>query len=492
MKKFIAFFLLAALSFGAITTWVGCKKGDDSNNNSSTQSVLSITTGALNIAPGNAVMYNAVLVDKNGNVTTPSSITWTASGTGGASIGSFSGNIFTGSGTGSGTITASTTVNGTTITASVPVGVYTPTLFTVVPSAIIWTTNAGTISLTPVYIGTGTTTYSYASSDATVASVDASGVVTFNKAGNCTITVTASGLTGSPVVTVPVMVTGTPSITLPVMRVGVTPVSNELFKGDNTTLTAKAYDANGSIVSGTATWAVQDATIATVDGSGRVTALGLGRTVVTATVSGITGQAEIDVLPDTAIILAPNWASIAAGATKAFTATTYKVNHSDKTLSVIPNPSLTWAVPTFGIPIFDIATVDASGVVTMRSSATPGLSSIVMASAASPTVQPGVAMITVSTCDCGTTAAGVTHIGVTSPTTVSLSIMSNPTATISAQALDASNNPVSGATLHYCSDAMAVCSVDDSGNLVATSPGTAIITICNGGVQTTITVNVSL
>jgi hypothetical protein len=81
---------------------------------------------------------------------------------------------------------------------------------------------------------------------------------------------------------------------------------------------------------------------------------------------------------------------------------------------------------------------------------------------------------------------------VSSPTTVNLSLMSAPTATINAQAVDASHTPVAGATLTYCSNAPAVCSVSTDGTIVATGIGTATVTICNGGVSTTITVNVAL
>jgi hypothetical protein len=68
----------------------------------------------------------------------------------------------------------------------------------------------------------------------------------------------------------------------------------------------------------------------------------------------------------------------------------------------------------------------------------------------------------------------------------------SPTATIIAQAVDAAGSPVSGATLRYCTSNMAVCNVDTDGTIVATSPGTATVTICNGSVSRTITVNVTL
>lgn len=493
MKKTLTILGLLLLTATTTTLWQSCKKSSSNSTSSSGVVALSIQTGAQTILPGGSLPYSAVLVDKSGKTSTPSSITWSIASVGGSSIGSFSGSTFTATGTGYGTITASTTVNGTTLTASVPVGIYAPTVFAVVPSAVIWTTGAGTIPLTPVYIGTGTTSYGYTSSDATIASVDASGVITFNKTGSCVITVTASGLMGNPSVQVPVLVVGMPSVSLPVVRVAVNPAAAQIFRNENTTLTATAYDGSGAQVSGSATWAVQDASIASVDQSGKVTGLSLGKTVVTATISGITGQAEVDVLPDTAIIVTPFWASLAPSATKQFTATTYKVNHSDKSLSIItPNPTLNWTIPTYGIPVFDIATVSSTGLVTMKSTATLGLATFVMAAASSPTIEPGVAMLSVSDCNCGTTTPGVTHIGLTSPTTVNLSLMTNPTANIIAAALDATNTPVTGATLTYCTDNMAACAVDASGTITATGPGSAIVTICNGGVSTTITVNVTL
>jgi hypothetical protein len=220
----------------------------------------------------------------------------------------------------------------------------------------------------------------------------------------------------------------------------------------------------------------------------------LGSTVITATADGITGQAEVQVLPDTTIIVTPFSASISPDGYKQFTATAYKVDHSTLGVSAITMPAgLTWEMPYTG-GFFDIATVDNNGLVHMKAtSTTPFLSTFVMASVASPTIEPGVGLVMVSDCNCGTTTPGVDHISVAGPTTLNVSLLSGPV-TVNATAVNASNSPVSGATLTFCSDNIAVCAVDPTtpGVLVPTSPGTAIITICNGGVQTTITVNVTL
>jgi hypothetical protein len=283
-----------------------------------------------------------------------------------------------------------------------------------------------------------------------------------------------------------------PTASLPVVRVAVNPAGKEMFRGETFTFTAKAYNSSNAEVSGSSfTWASQDANIATVDATGKVTAVALGKTVITATASVITGQAEVDVLPDTTIIVTPIMASISAGGTKQFSASAYAVNRTTKTLSPISMPAgLTWVIPTTGIPIFDIASVNSTGLVTMSDSATIGLATMVIAHVASPTIEAGAGLIMVSDCDCGTTTPGVTAINVTGGSTITMNLMGGPV-TVNATAVDAGGNPVSGATIKLCSDNMAVVNV--SGNqLIASGPGTATVTVCNGGVSTTITVNVTL
>jgi len=472
-----------------------CKKKNDDkntngNNGSAEAAALVIKTGAQSISPDEKITYEAVVVDSKGNTTPATGITWTASN----SLGSFSGNIFSPSASGNGTISGSVTVNGKTLTASVPVGVYLPAVFSVVPSAIVWSTNAGTIPLTSVYLGTGSVSgYTYSSSNNSIATVDGSGNVSFVATGECVITVTANGISGNNKVYVPVLVVGMPTVSLPVVRVAVNPAGKELFRNETTSFTAKAYNSANAEVSGTFEWTSLDPNVATVDANGNVTAKALGHTVITATQSGITGQAEVNVLPDTTIIVTPIMASIAPGGTKQFTAQAYAVNKSTKSLTAISMPAgLTWEIPTTGISIFDIATVSGSGLVSMKSSATTGLSTVVIAHVASSTIEEGAGLVMVSDCNCGTTTPGVDHIEVSGGTTKNISLTGGPV-TITAQAVDATGTPVAGATLTMCSDNMSVCSVDASGmTIIPSGPGTAIVTICNGSKTIQITVNVSL
>jgi hypothetical protein len=484
--------LIVALLIMGIALMTGCKKKNDDNNggSSSAAAALVIQTGAQSIQPGSTLTYEAVIVDSKGNTSAATGVTWSVSN----SLGAFAGGVFTPSGSGSGVVTATATVNGKQLTAQVPVGIYLPAVFTVLPSAVIWTTNAGTIPLTSVYLGTGSVSgYSYSSSNTGVATVDATGNISFVATGECVITVTANGISENNKVYIPVLVVGMPTATLPVVRVAVNPSGKELFRNETATFTAKAYNSSNAEVSSTFTWVSQDPSIATVDANGLVTAKALGKTIITATASGISGQAEVDVLPDTTIIVTPIMASISAGATKQFTAQAYAVNKTTKSLSAISMPAgLTWEVPTTGLPIFDIASVNASGLVTMKSSASIGLSTVVIAHVSSPTIEEGAALVMVSDCNCGTTTPGVDHILVSGGTTMTISLTGGPV-TVSAQAVDAGGNPVSGAAISLCSDNIAVCNVDATSNtIIPSGPGTAIITVCNGSVSTQITVNVTL
>jgi hypothetical protein len=215
---------------------------------------------------------------------------------------------------------------------------------------------------------------------------------------------------------------------------------------------------------------------------------------VFAKTDGIIGQAEVLVNPDTIIIVEPFQFSLAPGATKQFTAKAYNLR-TNTLLTGITN--FIWEVPTYGIPIFDIATVNSTGLVTMRSTATPGLATMVIARTNSPTVMEGGATLTVSMSqgeDCGTGNPDVATINVAQGNTINLSLISTPMVSLTVSALDGTGNPVSGdPALKYNSSNINVATVGTDGTVTATGQGTATITICSGTFASkTVTVNVSL
>src|SRR5207247_6627682 len=105
-------------------------------------------------------------------------------------------------------------------------------------------------------------------SDATIATVDASGLVTGKAAGGpVTITATSEGKSGTSAVTV---------TAIPVATVDVTPPTAAREAGTTVELPATPRDANGNSLSGrVVTWQTTDLAIATVDATGLVT----GKTV---------------------------------------------------------------------------------------------------------------------------------------------------------------------------------------------------------------------
>lgn len=496
MKHFLLFLLANALF---VATFSGCKKDsdDDDNDKTGTDYVLVIENGARSINLDASVQYTAFLVSKEGAIVTPESVSWSSSESSVASISA--GGLINVLGVGVVKLTATAQYQGKTYTASVPLGINNASVFAVAPSAIIWGTDAGPIQLETVYFGLSTPTYSFSSSNSGVASVSSTGLVSFSSIGECTITVTANIGGESYQYLVPVLVVGEPSVPLPVSRVAVTPAASDIFRGDNLQLSAKAYNSAGAEVSGTFDWSVSDPTVASINSSGLLTANSLGQVTVYARTQGIIGQAEVIVNPDTFVIVNPMTVSLAAGATRQFTADVYKIDRITRNVSQIPSPpGLTWEIPTYGISILDIATVNSTGLVTMKNDAQPGLATFLLAGfPSSPSIDPGAALIQVAIgtpggcSDCDNNAnASVASIAI-SPTTYNLSLFGNPTVQLNPEARDAGGNPVAGVTFGYCSDNIQVANADGFGNLTAVSDGTATITICVGTVSTTITVNVT-
>ncbi len=127
----------------------------------------------------------------------------------------------------------------------------------------------------------------WASSHASVVRVDGSGLATAVGAGGASVSATAGGVSDTVRLTVEEPV---PS------AVAVVPGAVELDAvGRTVRLTARVLDQWGEPLPGAAVerWSSGDASVATVDSAGLVTAVGRGRTVVTAAVAGASGSAEV-------------------------------------------------------------------------------------------------------------------------------------------------------------------------------------------------------
>ena len=116
----------------------------------------------------------------------------------------------------------------------------------------------------------------WTSSDQSVATVDNTGKVTALKAGSATITVTTEdgGKTATCKLTVNAKV-------YPVTGVTLDKTSVELTEGDVTVLTATVNPSNAS--NKNVYWTSSDQSVATVDNTGKVTAVKRGKAVITVT-----------------------------------------------------------------------------------------------------------------------------------------------------------------------------------------------------------------
>ena len=137
-------------------------------------------------------------------------------------------------------------------------------------------------------------TVTWTSSASSVATVDASGLVTAAGNGTATITASAGSASGSAVVTV----------MQSVASVEVSPSVDELTAlGQTVQLTAEAFDENGHAVAGAEfSWESSDAAVATVDAGGLVTAVAEGVATITASAGSASGSAVVTVMQSVASV----------------------------------------------------------------------------------------------------------------------------------------------------------------------------------------------
>ena len=511
--KFILYFLAGlVLSTGL---WSCSKDKSDSpapgggNNNSDKKYALVIKSGGQSISLGSSFTFEAQLVGTDGTIVpVTSGITYSSSASG---ILSISGSTVTAAQAGTSTLTASYTYQGATYTATVPVVVQAPAgIFAVNPWTIMWEADGTEFELNPIYLGNQNPSFTYSSSDPSVASVTSAGVVKVLKAGSCVVTVTAS-LEGNPKVEVPVLVLGEPAVPLPVTQVKIIPGSWEMFKNETKSFSAKAYNSSGDEVSGkTIKWSIRttDSTgngpAASIDQSGNVSAIRVGEAMVYAEVEGIVSQASITINPEYTFVVSPLLSSLSAGQSKTFTLKTYQIDkvkyraNDPNALTEINNPaSMQWVLPFADLPGFGSQfqiTSSSSGSCTVKAKdgAMPGMAEFLMAYINDDNYAPGVASLNVaiaSDCDCGAENPSVASISVAS-TTVSIQAFFG-SFDLNAQALDAFGTPVDGAAIKYCSSNEQVATVDFNGTINGVMAGTAQITVCVGSKTKTVNVTVN-
>ena len=288
----------------------------------------------------------------------------------------------------------------------------------------------------------------WSSSNALVASVSTTGVVTAVAPGSATISAAAGGRSGSSAVTVTLV---------PVGSVTVLPSTASIVAGQSTTLAATLRDAAGTIITGrTVTWSSSNTLVATVSSTGVVTAIMPGVVAVTATSEGQSGTSSVTVtpVPVASVTVSPSTTTMVAGSTTTLTATV-----RDASGAILVNRAVTWSSSNALV-----APVSSAGVVTALSA--------------------GSATITAtSEGRSGTSAVSVTAIPVGTVTVqpTSVEVVVGRTSSLAAVVRDANGTVVTDRVVAWTSSNTSVATVSSAGVVKALKTGTATITATSEG-----------
>ena len=282
------------------------------------------------------------------------------------------------------------------------------------------------------------------SSDSNVAKVDSTGKVTAVKPGEAVITVSAADGSG---------VKATCDVTVPQPVTGITLDKEAVTIAVGKTVTLKATVSPANAYNNKVSFESSDESVATVDDTGKVTAVKAGSATITVTANDNNGaEATCTVTvtqPVTAIKLDKTTATIKTGQTQTLKATVSPSNATDK--------SVTWKSSNE-----KVAKVDNAGKVTA--------------------VAPGKATITVTAAD-GSGKTATCTVTVPQPVTgITLDKEAVTTARGTAITLNATVSPSNAAdkSVTWKSSDESVAKVDSTGKVTTVAPGTAVITATAG------------
>jgi len=254
----------------------------------------------------------------------------------------------------------------------------------------------------------------------------------------------------------------------PVATVTISPASVNLQSGQTSQLTATLPDANGNVLTGrTVTWSSDNGSVATVSGTGLVTAGSAGTATITATSGGKSGTASVTVsnIPVASVTVSPATASLVVGQTVQLTATPKDANGNP----LLGRP-VTWTTSDG-----TIASVSSSGLVTGVAAGGP------VTITATSEGQSGTATVNV-------TVAPVASVTVT-PATASVAM--SQTVQLTATPKDANGNPLTGRAISWSSSDNTIATVNSSGLVTGVAAGSVTITATSEGKSGTASVTVT-
>ncbi len=250
--------------------------------------VVTVSPAAAEMATlGEAVQFSAAVTDQNGQALAGASVSWSMSETAVATV-SASG-LATAVGNGTATITATAgEASGTaavTVDQAVSALAVTPAVDTLLVGDTLRLSAKATDANGHAVEEAG---FAWESGNAAIATVDSTGLVTAVGAGEVEVTATSSGVTSRAALSVMVPVPTTLTVTPDTMAL--------TALGQSAQFGAEVRDQAGRLVMGAAvSWTSDDPTVAAVDSTGSVTAVGNGTAMITATAGEASGTAAVTV-----------------------------------------------------------------------------------------------------------------------------------------------------------------------------------------------------
>lgn len=327
---------------------------------------VSVVPAAFSLSVGSQHQLAATALDANGQPLSGRTFSWSSSNSGIASVSSSG--LVTAHAAGSANIIASSEGKSgqsvATVSDAAPAPVETVAVSLASSSISVGEGTQATATLRDASGNIlGGRVVTWATSNASVATINSSGYVNAVAAGSATITATSEGKAGSAAL----------QVNAPAPQVASVLVDPESATidalGYTVQLTATAKDANGSVLSGVSfVWTSLNTGVATVSTAGKVTAKAVGTALVIAASGLIADTATITVRQvPTTMALSTTSLVVMVGSTAQLTATV-----KDAGGSAIPNTPIAWSSSASGV-----ASVSSSGLVTGVS---PGAATITAAS----------------------------------------------------------------------------------------------------------------
>lgn len=319
---------------------------------------IAVTPATSTVTDGTSQQFTATGTYSDGstqNITT--SVTWDSSNTSVATINSSG----LATAINSGTTNISATLSGITSSSPAVLTVNPAVLQSIVIAPANTTIADG---ITKQYTATGvyndgstqniTSSVTWNSSNTSVATINSSGLATALDPGTTNITASLSEITSQS----PATLTVTSAV---LQSIAITPASSTIANRSNTQFTATGTYSDGSTqnITNSVTWNSSNTSVATINSSGLATAVGVGTTNISATLSGITSQSSAALTITAALLqsitITPTSATIANRSTAQFTATGIYSDGSSQNITglVIWNSSNT-----------SVATINSAGFAT--------------------------------------------------------------------------------------------------------------------------------